>query len=1146
MKSRSVRQVIALISIFTFLVGLMPIEKGIQEVCLSPSSGFVAETTSFAPKPNSKKWALVGGAALMVGQLFGPAFLPSQSNPAVAWAQDQSQKDQIKGWVREAYDDLKYMRENPDVSHQEKENHFIAVIQRMKASNQVYSIRYLLELTNSIDIDYGQHERLYSALLDALISIIESNKDETIPNLYVKKFWQPDPDAPIKYEVFFRFPRNVRVGDIPDLLFREMLRRIELEATRGPQGENINNFLVTRLAAQSFRLHAIASRKGLVSNFDPALVARAVGSTQSVVSRARTQDGEYIKRRLVFGLIQSFHDWSLDSSNRAQMLRSFSRLKTFSQEESFLNSAHPEVFIEITKTRISQRLMLAEIRLNPETIEPKKKEEEKIEPIQEVESIQDYFSWMFAAFLALLAGGGISWLLVQKDKKKKHSFARPLGGKKRATLPLEMGETNLNPTYKPKPFPKFQDEQIGPFILKRVVGESPEGFVREAYYRQGQAVKKIGLIQKGPLLIEYPIGSSRGETVVQKLEEGSFARKAYYLSSKGGFQSSLVALKGDRVIFLPAVGTSTIGEVREGNGTVPVAKNIYSIYKVNEESGLLSQTNNSILDGDLLIDPEPDATLPQMGNGLGASYRAYSTSLDLYLNVTPFITSKNKVYWITEKLGQGGMGAVFKAWDSQAKRYVAIKIVLDPDDKAQFRFNLEAKASARLSHENVVQVYSYGPNPLLHMVMEMANGKSLENLSPGELDLEQILEVGIQTAKGLKYIHANGLLHRDLKPANLIWVEEDKKVKIADLGLVREVGAERMTLTGELLGTPAYMPPEQAIGKKEGESADELDVRADLYSLGAILYELTTGKPPYFAPNAMAVMLMILEESSHSAREPLSKLRKGVPKEFEDLVNKVMAYDRENRFQSAEEVETELKKIRTKLRRKLISPRASYQIIQLSKRLLIASAFIAVALALAPIVMLVLAKREREALSAQNASVPNEPKPIEPTPWEEWKDLSYQKVLIKIEADLTQLERLKKPIQYYYRAYIKWNRSKENLSDIEKTQLWQDGLSDLRNALRIADPGGKLLKLEWIQYYLLKAKIEAALGRTDEARSTLNKVKNRLDDEGRNNRDLDAEGLKLKRELEALFRTLDSISFIQPPGSNKIYVIDPTFFERSA
>ena len=247
-------------------------------------------------------------------------------------------------------------------------------------------------------------------------------------------------------------------------------------------------------------------------------------------------------------------------------------------------------------------------------------------------------------------------------------------------------------------------------------------------------------------------------------------------------------------------------------------------------------------------------------------------------------------------LGRGGMGIVLEAFDSRLQRNVALK-VLDPelahDETAKQRFCREARAAASITHENVVAVHQVERAPdngLPYLVMQLVAGETLEQrlLREKRLPLKEIVRIGLQAAQGLTAAHAQGLTHRDIKPGNILLEPPGDRVKLTDFGLARVADDVKLTRTGFVTGTPLYMAPEQALG----ESADP---RSDLFSLGAILYEMCAGQPPFQGNSALAILKQITE----SKHQPLRELNPDIPEWLAEMVDELLAKKPEDRYQSA-------------------------------------------------------------------------------------------------------------------------------------------------------------------------------------------------------------------------------------------------------
>ena len=264
-------------------------------------------------------------------------------------------------------------------------------------------------------------------------------------------------------------------------------------------------------------------------------------------------------------------------------------------------------------------------------------------------------------------------------------------------------------------------------------------------------------------------------------------------------------------------------------------------------------------------------------------------------------------YEITQLLGEGGMSYVYKAIDKQLQRTVAIK-TLKPNyveqEKFVERFKREAQTAANLNHPNIVQIFDWGIGDEPFFVMEYIEGNTLTSIIANKrtISMNDILFIGAQVSSGLQAAHSKGLVHRDIKPGNIM-ITPEGKVKVTDFGIVSLQNEESdITKTGSILGTASYISPEQAQGKPVSKESD-------LYSLGTVLYELITGRPPFEGDTPIATATKHITEKP----EKLSTYRANIPKGIENAVLKLLHKYPKDRFKNAEDLRAVLLQQKTQL-----------------------------------------------------------------------------------------------------------------------------------------------------------------------------------------------------------------------------------------
>ncbi|HYH67555.1 MAG TPA: serine/threonine-protein kinase [Urbifossiella sp.] len=351
--------------------------------------------------------------------------------------------------------------------------------------------------------------------------------------------------------------------------------------------------------------------------------------------------------------------------------------------------------------------------------------------------------------------------------------------------------------------------------------------------------------------------------------------------------------------------------------TDPAARASFVAEACGDDPGLKSRVEallrahdqpDSFLDAPLVAPPDPDHAStrafapdpdPAATSAGGTPGDAEDDEVLSFLTPSARPDSLGRIghYELLQVLGKGGFGVVFRAFDDILQRVVAVKVMapqLAATSPARKRFLREARTSAAVRHENVVQVYEVAEQPLPYLAMEFIPGETLQQKLDrnGPLDVPEVVRLGRQIAEGLAAAHATDLIHRDIKPANvLIEGGPRQQVKITDFGLARAADDASISQSGLIAGTPMYMAPEQALGQ-------DLDQRADLFSLGSVLYQMAAGRPPFRANNTVAVLKRVAEDTPRDIRAIIPE----TPSWLCDIIAKLHAKKPDDRYQSARDV----------------------------------------------------------------------------------------------------------------------------------------------------------------------------------------------------------------------------------------------------
>jgi serine/threonine protein kinase len=281
---------------------------------------------------------------------------------------------------------------------------------------------------------------------------------------------------------------------------------------------------------------------------------------------------------------------------------------------------------------------------------------------------------------------------------------------------------------------------------------------------------------------------------------------------------------------------------------------------------------------------------------------------DIPAEAAPFVDDPTKLlgsYVLVKQIGKGGMGAVWKAWDKKLTRWVAIKFLLVSEDEDVARFQREAKLAARLRHPNIAPIYEVGEAPATqageqtrhYLAMEYIDGQTMSAAT--NLPIAEILDLFMKVAQGIEAAHKAGVVHRDLKPANVM-LTSDKWPYVMDFGLAKAIQAESsLSVSGAVMGTPAYMPPEQAQGQ-----LDKIDGQSDVYSLGATIYAVLCKKQPFTGQTPMEILMKVCKDEPPS----LKSHNPEIPDEVEKIVLKAMAKEKSDRYASAQALADDLKR----------------------------------------------------------------------------------------------------------------------------------------------------------------------------------------------------------------------------------------------
>ncbi|QEG22539.1 serine/threonine-protein kinase [Mariniblastus fucicola] len=315
-------------------------------------------------------------------------------------------------------------------------------------------------------------------------------------------------------------------------------------------------------------------------------------------------------------------------------------------------------------------------------------------------------------------------------------------------------------------------------------------------------------------------------------------------------------------------------------------------------SATFKTDTESELHSSVFVKVDPDASDMATIGSAGSLNEEAEASLPFDPPTHPEMLGRVDGFSIEQMIGRGGMGVVYKGFDAELNRPVAIKFLaphLSVSGVARKRFAREAQAAAAVVHPNVVPIYSIGTSQSRpYLVMALVSGRSLQKHveEHGPMPAEDVVRIAQQIAAGLAAAHEQGLVHRDIKPANIMLEKEVSRVLITDFGLARAADDAGMTQSGWLAGTPHYMSPEQSKG-------DDIDHRSDLFSLGSVMYFMATGREPFRAENPYGVLQKIGAEEPKSTRS----INGSIPKTLDNVITKLLSKDPSERFASATSVQ---------------------------------------------------------------------------------------------------------------------------------------------------------------------------------------------------------------------------------------------------